>query len=111
MFWSGVTAIFVLSLLAVAYYIAYVPGPYRLVSGTVVLFETHSDNENIRVSQSIHVRLDEGSQVRAAIGPNIVAKIGSRVNLIATKRPIVGTERFQFKEFLDTPKEQPLLSR
>jgi hypothetical protein len=104
-FWTGIAVFIALMLFAIAYYVVYVPGERRQVSGTVVLFETHKG------SQTIHVRLDEGIQIRAAVGPNVVAKVGSRVNLIATKMPIIGIERFRFKEILDTPKEELLLSR
>jgi hypothetical protein len=110
-FWTGLTVLIAVTLFALAYYIVYVPGPRRQVSGTVVLFEIHSDGESTQVSQTIHVRLDEGIQVRAAIGPNVVTKVGSRVNLIATKIPIIGIERFRFKELIDTPEERPLLLR
>jgi hypothetical protein len=91
-----------LVLFALGYYIGYGPGDSRDVAGEVISFETTADNAGPDVRHFLHVRLDSGLTVRARTNPGITAKIGRRVRLIATKMPIVGIERYRFKEFLDS---------
>jgi hypothetical protein len=57
----------------------------------------------MRVVYLVHVRLDSGLTVTAQVSPSVTIKIGSRVTLLATKMPIIGIERFRFKEFIKPP--------
>jgi hypothetical protein len=98
----------ILVLFALGYYIRYGPGESRDVTGEVVSFETTADNTGPDVRHFLHVRLDSGLTVRAQVNPGIRAQIGRRVRLIATKMPIIGIERFRFKEFSDRPLDQNL---
>lgn len=86
-----------LVLLATTFYILYVPGKSREVRGTVISFETDTRSSQIR--HFIHVQLDNGNQVRAENGPQIVAKPSSRVRLKATTMPILEIERYSFIAF------------
>lgn len=96
-----------LAAFGVGYYILYGPGETRTVAGEVVSFETRY-NDSAR--QILYVRLDNGLTVSTRIGAYATIKVGRRVNLVATRMPILGIERFQFKEFVDPPVDQnPLL--
>ncbi len=86
---------------AIIFYVEYVPQETREVAGNVVSFETRASKNTMRVVHLVHVRLDSGLTVSARVSPSVTIKPGSRVILIATKMPIIGIERFQFKEFLN----------
>jgi hypothetical protein len=108
----GVACIVFLVLIALSYCIGYGPGDTRDVEGEIISFETDANSSSPEVRHILHVRLDNGLTVRARVGPHITAKVGRRVRLIATQMPILGIERFRFKEFLDSPSNQnPLLSK
>ncbi len=96
----GITLCALFLTLILFFYVVYVPGDTREVSGNIVSFETR---HGIRVDHWLHVRLDSGLTVSASVGAHVPVKVGRRVNLIATKMPIIGIERFRFKEFIDPP--------
>ena len=100
-----------LSLASVFFYVLYVPGETRELSGNIISFETQASARNIRVVHLLHVRLDSGLTVSARVAPHVPVKVGRRVNLVATRMPIIGIERFRFKEFLDPPPNQNPLSQ
>jgi hypothetical protein len=89
------------TLIAIGSYIVNAPGETREVSGSIVSFKTETTGSDIRVDHWLHVRLDSGLTVTARVSPHVPVKIGRRVNLIATRMPIIGIERFRFKEFSD----------
>jgi len=97
--WGILAGAVFLVIFALGYYAIYVPGESREISGTVVSFETKADGESPRVRSLIHVRLDDGVTASATIGAHVVAKIGSRVRIMAIKMPILGIERHRFIAF------------
>jgi hypothetical protein len=99
-----------LTIIGIIFYIAYVSEETREVAGNVVSFETRTSKSTFRVVHLLHVRLDSGLTVTAQVSPSVTIKVGSRVSLIATKMPIIGIERFRFKEFVKPPvNPNPLL--
>jgi hypothetical protein len=92
-----------LTLITIGSYIVNAPGETREVSGSMVSFKTETSGSDIRVDHWLHVRLDSGLTVTARVSPRVPVKVGQRVNLIATKMPIIGIERFRFKEFIKPP--------
>jgi hypothetical protein len=97
--WGILAGAVFLIIFALGYYALYVPGESRELLGTVLSFETHADGESPRVRSLIHVRLDDGAHASATIGSHVVAKIGSRVRILAIKMPILGIERHRFIAF------------
>jgi hypothetical protein len=97
--WGVFGGAIAVALIAVIFYVIYVPGKSRAVFGTVVSFETHADGEKPRVYTVIHVRLENGITVRTSIHHNILAMPGTRVRLKATEMPIIGIERYSFVAF------------
>lgn len=97
---------------AIAFYIGYVPGESREIEGIIVSFESTHREDSSGISQFLHVRIDGGSVIRAGAGSHVTPKAGRRVKLIATRMPLMGIERFRFKEFNDPPADgNPLLQR
>jgi hypothetical protein len=99
----------ILTLIAIGSYIVNAPGETREVSGGIVSFKTETSGSDIRVDHWHHVRLDNGLTVSARVSPDVPVKVGQRVNLIATKMPIIGIERFRFKEFIKPLNPKSLL--
>ena len=97
--WGILAGVVLLIIFALGYYAIYVPGESREISGTVISFETHANSKSPRVRSLIHVRLDDGVTASATIGSHVVAKIGSRVRIMAIKMPILGIERHRFIAF------------
>lgn len=106
------TCLFFIFGTSVAFYITYVPGESRDVTGVITSFETDAGSGSPGVKQFLHVRLENGSVVRAEVVSHVTPKVGRHVRLIATQMPLIGIERFRFKEFNDPPVESnPLLKR
>ncbi len=97
---------------AVAFYVIYVPNDTRETDGIIVSYETTASKSSPRVRHFLHVRLDDGLVVTARAGSHVTPKVGRRVKLTATRMPLIGIERFRFKEFNDPPVDtNPLLKR
>jgi hypothetical protein len=89
-----------------------VPGDSREIDGVIVSFETEAKGSSPGVSHFLHVRLHDGSVVTAKVGSHVAPKVGRHVRLIATQMPLIGIERFRFKEFNDPPVDtNPLFQR
>lgn len=97
--WAVLGVAIFLAAFSTILYVVNAPGKSREVLGTVISFETHAHNDDLRVSTVLHIRLDDGNSARATIGPHVFAKPGSRVRLKATKMPILGIERHSFIGF------------
>jgi len=97
---------------AAALYISYAPGKTREINGVITSFETETGGSSPGVKHFLHVRLENGSVVRAQIEAHVTPKVGRHVTLIATQMPLIKIERFRFKQFNDPPVDRkPLLQR
>jgi hypothetical protein len=97
---------------AVALYTIYVPGDSRETTGIIVSFETSASRSGPKVATILYVRLENGVVVSARADSSVTAKVGRPVKLIATQMPLIGIERFRFKEFNDPPvNANPLFQR
>jgi hypothetical protein len=102
---AAIVAAVLLAIAALFYFVFHVPGKAREVTGAIVSFETRTSDDATRVAHFVHVRLDDGPTVRAAIDAHVPIKVGRRAILIATKMPILGIERYRFKGFVDEPSD------
>ena len=104
----GLICAAIISATSVAFYMFYVPGETREANGIIVSFETKASRT--RVGSILHVRLENGVVVSATAHSSVTFKVGRQVKLIATQMPLIGLQRFRFKEFNDPPEEtNPLL--
>ena len=90
-----------LAVFAFVFFLVYVLGETREVVGTIVSFETIARKSSPIIFRRIYVRLDDGHTVSARIDGHITPKIGRRALLRATKMPLIGLERFRFREFVE----------
>lgn len=89
------------AVVALVFFVLYVPGEAREVVGTVVFVDAATENSSLSVSRSVYVRLDDGHTVSARVDGSITPKIGKRALLRATKMPLLGVERFRFIDFAE----------
>src|SRR5688572_21218642 len=81
---------------AFVFFLVYIPGEVREVTGTIVSFETVARKSSPRISRWVYARLDDGHTVSARIDGHITPRIGRRALFSATKIPLIGVEQFRF---------------
>ena len=99
--YGSVVGTVLLAVFACVFFILYVPGETREVTGTIVSFETVARKSSPIISRRVYARLDDGHTVSTRIDGHITPRIGKRAIFRVTKMPLIGLERFRFQGFAD----------
>jgi hypothetical protein len=94
-----VAGIGVIIFVATGLYEAYVPGRVLEVAGVAISRELIADDDAAR--HYVHVRLDDGANVRARLDGFVTVVPGDRVLLRQIETPLLGLHRYRYKAHVD----------